>query len=218
MAYVNGCRPQGLGFAIAAAAPIAAATGPLAPFVLAGALIGELLPFIPEIGGGRKEADKITPTQNQVGASLSQFDQILATQTLSASQLQQLGTQLQGIWDTFVDFLYQPAFTDDGDTRASDQAKADLEPQVMGRLDRVTQMINAVLGRPNVPTMMQSGGPAAIQFRTTSNLSLPQAGFNQAGAVQPMGPQVIGPAGGMDTGLLLKLAVAAGVVLVISRR
>lgn len=219
MAYVNGCQPQRhLGFAIAAAAPIAAATGPLAPFVLAGALIGSLLPFVPEIGGGRKEADKITPTQNQLGDTLGQVDQILSTQTLSASQLQQLGYQLQGIWDTFVAFLYQPAFTADGDTRASDQSKADMEPQVNARLDRIRAMINAVLGRPNVPTMMQSGGPAAIEFRTTSDLSLPQAGFNQVGAVQPMGPQVIGPAGGMDTGLLLKLAVAAGVVLVISRR
>ncbi len=217
MSYVER-ESNGLGFAIAAAAPIAAATGPLAPFVLGFAALASLAPFIPEIGAGRKEADQITPTQNQLGVALSQFDQILATQTLDASQLGQLRYQLEGIWDKFMEFIYQPQFTQDGDTRASDGARDTMGPQVQGRLDRVTQMINAVLGRPNVPTMMQSGGPASMEFRTTSDLVLPQAGFSQPGALQPRGPQVIGPAGGLNSDTLLKLAVAAGVLLVITRR
>jgi hypothetical protein len=213
------CSGNGLGFAVAAAAPIAAATGPLAPFVLAGAALATVLPFLPSIGAGRKDADIITPEQNKLGDALAQLDNILRTQTLSASDLQQLDYQLRGIWQTFEQFVNQPALTADGDRRASDGAIATMEPQVQNRLDKIAAMLNAVLGRPNVPTVIQNGGVAALDFRTSSDISFPQAGFAQPGATSPIGPRYIAPVNsGLDTGLLLKLAIAGGLVYVISRR
>ena len=221
MAYVGGgncCYPNHLGFAVAAALPIAAATGPLAPFVIAGALIGSVLPFLPKIGAGRKEADQIVPEQEKLGNALSELDQILGHQTLSASDLQQLDAQLRDMWRRYLAFIYDSAFTADGDTRASDQSKAAMEPMVQNRLDRIAQMLNAVLGRPNVPTVIQSSGVPSLEFRTTSDLSLPQAGFSQP-AVAPMQANVIGPIGaGLDTGLLLKLGLVGAIAWAISRR
>jgi hypothetical protein len=203
-----------MGFNLPAAAmPGAALTGPLAPFLMA---ISLALPFLNKIGSGRKEADEITPTQNKIGDALSQLDQILASQTLSASDLQQLHAELVTLWNNFLSFMYQPAFTADGDTRASDGAKATIEPQVQNRLDRITSMLNAVLGRPSVPTMLQGAGTPSLEFRISSDQVLPQAGFLTPGAVQPNPAQVIGPV--VDSGLLMKLALAAGVVFVITRR
>jgi len=221
MSYIGAgcCQPNHLGFAIAAALPVAAATGPFAPFVIAGALIGSILPFLHlNIGGGRKEADLIVPEQEKFGNALSELDQILAHQTLSASDLQQLDAQLRDMWRRYQAFIYDSAFTADGDTRASDQSKATLEPMYQNRLDRIAQMLNAVLGRPNVPTMIQSSGVPSLEFRTTSDLSLPQAGFNQP-AVSHIPSNVIGPIGaGMDTGLLFKLGLVGVIAYAVSRR
>jgi hypothetical protein len=83
-------------------------------------------------------------------------------------------------------------------------------------LDRITSMLNAVLGRPSVPTMLQGAGTPSLEFRISSDQVLPQAGFLTPGAVQPNPAQVIGPV--VDSGLLMKLALAAGVVFVITRR
>jgi hypothetical protein len=213
MSYCCG-QPNYMGFNLPAAAmPAAALTGPLAPFLLA---ISLAMPFLNKIGSGRKEADEITPTQNKIGDALSQLDQILGNQTLSASDLQQLHAELVTLWNNFLSFLYQPAFTADGDTRASDGARATIEPQVQNRLDRITSMLNAVLGRPSVPTMLQGAGTPSLEFRISSDQVLPQAGFLQPGAVGPNPAQVIGPVA--DSGLLMKLALAAGVVFVITRR
>lgn len=219
MSYVAGgncCYPNHLGFAVAAALPAAAATGPFAPFVIAGALIGSVLPFV-HFGAGRKEADQIVPEQEKLGNSLGELDQILARQTLSASDLQYLDAQLRDQWNRYLAFIYSSNFTADGDTRASDQSKADMEPMVQGRLDRIAQMLNAVLGRPNVPTMLQSSGAPSLEFRTTSDLSLPQAGFSQP-AVKPIQANVIGPIADADTGLLLKLGLVGAIAWAISRR
>jgi hypothetical protein len=216
MSYIE---RDGLGFAVAAAAPIAAATGPLAPFVLGFAALASVLPMI-HFGAGRKEADAIGPEQRKLGEALGQLDQILSGQTLAASDIKQLDYQLRAIWENFLNFIYSEPFTADNDTRASDQSRATMEPQVLGRLQRMADMLNAVLGRVQVPTAVQNGsGPPSLEFRNSSELNLPQAGFFQPGAVAPIGPQVIGPAPtGVDSGLLLKLAVAGGVVLLLSRR
>jgi len=210
---------HGLGFAVVAAAPIAAATGPLAPFVLGFAALATALPFI-HIGAGRKEADAIGPEQRKLGDALTQLDAILRTTTLSADNLQQLDQQMRAIWQNFLHFIYSDTFTADGDTRASDQSRATMEPQVNGRLDQIARMLNAVLGRVNPPTAIQNGsGVPALEFRNSSDTNFPQAGFFQPGAVTPTGPQTIGPAPtGVDSGLLLKLAVAGGVVYWLSQR
>lgn len=216
MSYCNN-NPY-LGFSVAAFTPIAAATGPAAPFLIAAALVGSALPFLAKIGAGRKEADQITPEQNKLGTALGQLDTILATQTLSASDLQQLQTQLAAMWNNFLSFIYQPAFTADGDQRASDGARATMEPQVQIRVDKINNMLRAVLGRPQVPTMLQGAGTPSLEFRTSTDQVLPQAGFFTPGAVQPRAPQVIGPVSmSIDSDLLMKLAIGAAVVYGISR-
>ena len=221
MSYDLTNYPQ-LGFAVAAAAPIAAATGPAAPFVLAASLIATALPAVlPKIGAGRKEADVIGPEQTKLTAVLTDVDTILRTQSLSSDDLQQLAYQLNGAWQTFLNFIYQDALISDGDQRASDGARATMEPQVQMRLDTIINTINAILGRPQPAQLIQGGSNVpSLQFRTTTDLSLPQAGFNQPGSFAPAGLPVTAPVNpsGIDSGLMLKLAVAGAVVLLISRR
>lgn len=216
------CQPADnryLGFAIAAAAPIAAATGPLAPFVLAFAALSTALPFI-HIGAGRKEADQIVPEQNKLGEALGQLDQIIANTALSADDVRQLQAQLQQIWQNFKTFIYQDAFTADGDTRASDGARATMEPQVNGRLDTLNAMLSRLLGRPTPPALITGGsGTPSLEYRNTSDLNFAGFGTFQPGAVAPTGQQVLMPtAGGISNDMLLKLAVAGGLVLWLSRR
>lgn len=215
MSYLVRYHNPYMGFAVAAAAPIAAATGPLAPFVLAAAAVATVLPFLSHIGAGRKEADAIGPEQEKFGQALGQLDQILSSQTLDASQLQDLRNQLVDMWQRYNKFVYDPVFTADGDTRASDQSIATLQPMYQSRLDHITAMINAVLGRPQVPAMLQGAGTPSLEFRTVTDQVLPQAGFLTPGAVAPRGPQVIAPIS--NDNLLWKLAAAAAVVYVVSR-
>ena len=216
--YGNQYGHNYLGFAVMAAAPIAAATGPLAPVVLAFAAAASVLPMI-HFGAGRKEADAIVPEQEKLGRALGQLDGILSDNVLSADDLKQLDAQLRGMWDKYLAFIYQDTFTADGDTRASDQSRATLEPMVQGRLDRIATMLNQLLGRPQVPTMIQSSGVPSLEFRNSSDTNLPQSGFQQPGALVTTRPSYIGPAApAFDTGLLLKLAVAGGLVMLISRR
>lgn len=215
MSYLVRAQNPYMGFAVAAALPIAAASGPLAPFVLAASFVASALPFLGKIGAGRKEADQIGPEQEKFGAALGELDRILATQVLDASQLQALGQQLMDLWSRYRTWVYDDAFTADGDTRASDQSIATLEPMYQGRLDKLRAMINAVLGRPQVPTMLQGAGTPSLEFRTVSDQVLPQAGFFQPGAVAPRGPQVIAPI--TNDNILLKLAAAAAVIYVVSR-
>lgn len=212
-----------LGFSVApmvsSAVPIAAGTGPLAPIVLGfAALASVALPAL-HIGAGRKEADAIVPEQEKLGRALGQLDGILSGNVLSADDLKQLDYQMRTMWQKYLEFIYQDTFTADGDTRASDQSRATMEPQVQGRLDRIATMLNQLLGRPQVPTLIQSGGAPSLEFRNSSDLNLPQAGFQQPGALVRTQPAYIGPAAPtFDTSLLLKLAVAGGVVFLISRR
>jgi hypothetical protein len=217
MSYCGNCEPNYLGFMTTAAlAPVAAATGPLAPLVLGFAEAFSALDF--HIGAGRKEADKIVPEQIKLGDILTQVDRIFAGQPLTISDLNALNSQLRGIWQKYLDFLYQPAFTQDGDTRASDQSRATMEPQVTARLQGIADRLNAAAGRPQVPVSVQSGGAVAnLEFRTTTDLSLPQAGIFQPGTVQNRAPGVVGPTP-TDNGLLMKMLLAGGVVLLLSRR
>jgi hypothetical protein len=124
--------------------------------------------------------------------------------------------QLRDMWQRYNTWVYDPHFTADGDQRASDQSIATLQPMYQNRLDKIHAMINAVLGRPQVPTMLQGAGTASLEFRTSTDQVLPQAGFLTPGAVSPYGPRVIAPVGS-DNSLLWKLAAAAAVVYVVSR-
>lgn len=213
-------RPNYLGFMVAAAAPVAAATGPLAPLTFAGMAIASVLPFVGSIGAGRKEADAIGPHQQELGRDLDQLDKILSTETLTVDDLRGLHAQLTGLWQSYLQFIYQDAFTRDGDTRASDGSRSTMEPQVNARLQTITQLINALLGKVTPPQAMQSSYPS-LQFRPSTNLTLPQAGFLQAGAVTltPKQPGAIAAAPPtFDSGVLMKFAVAGALAWAISRR
>ena len=187
--------------------------------VLAFAALSTALPFI-HFGAGRKEADQIVPEQNKLGDALTQLDTITRTTTLSADDIRQLQAQLQQIWQNFKTFIYQEAFTADGDTRASDGARATMEPQVNARLDGLNAMLSRVLGRPTPPALITGGAATPeLQFRNTSDLNFAGFGTFQPGAVAPTGPQSLMPtAGGISNDMLLKLAVAGGLVLWLSRR
>jgi len=150
-------RPRGLGFIVATAAPVAAATGPLAPVTFGLMALASALPFVGQIGAGRKEADVIVPEQEKLGVLLGDVDRVLTTYTLTASDLRALDSQLRGTWQTFLTFIYQETFTADGDTRASDQARATMEPQVNGRLQAIAQMLGQLLGRVEPAQALQVG-------------------------------------------------------------
>lgn len=219
MSYLHGYYTTGqLGFMVAAAAPVAAATGPLAPAVLGlAALASFAAPLLPTIGAGRKEADQIVPEQNKLGQALADVDTLIRNGGLGASDIRQIYNQLSGMWQTFLNFIYQDSFIADGDTRASDGARATMEPQVNARLQTLIQMLNAVLGKVNPPQQVQSG-INQLEFRNSSDLNLPQSGFLQPGAVAPTGPMMTAPSGGVDSDMLTKLAIAGAVVFFIARR
>jgi hypothetical protein len=123
------------------------------------------------------------------------------------------------MWARYLQFIYQDQFLADGDTRASDQSKADMQPQVQIRLDKIAAALSQLLGRPVPPQPIQTG-VQQLQLRPALNLtSVPQSGFMPASSV-PVTPGYLLPAQSQsfDSGLVLKVAVAGFLAYVISQR
>lgn len=216
MRYLHGCDCYGhnyLGFTpIVTGEPTSTA---IASFV---SLVGGFLPDL-HIGAGRKEANAIVPEQEKLGRALGDLDTILSTYTLTVGDLQQLDYQLRDMWARYLQFIYQDQFLADGDTRASDQSKADMQPQVQIRLDKIAAALSQLLGRPVPPQPIQTG-VQQLQLRPALNLtSVPQSGFMPASSV-PVTPGYLLPAQSQsfDSGLVLKVAVAGFLAYVISQR
>lgn len=87
--------------------------------------------IVPKIGRGRKEADAIGPVQRELYALIASIKRGIDTAT--PEQLARWRAELADGWAQFVDFIYQSAFTADGDTRASDQAFGDVRVYVEGK-------------------------------------------------------------------------------------
>jgi hypothetical protein len=81
-----------------------------------------------KLGSGRREADLITPTQNQVGQFLSQID-IATPKANTLPILQHLYQVTDQAAVQFLNFLTDPRFTDG---RASQQAANDILSQING--------------------------------------------------------------------------------------
>lgn len=177
---------QGLGFApiIAAAA---AGSGPLAPIVMAVSLIGSMIPIaLSQIGKGRREADIITPVQNQIGQRLAEINRAIDYSSILALQdfymeVQDLGKQLEA-------FVSDPRFTDG---RASHQALDTIMPLIdgtnadgqivrpdggtLGSIVRAIQKLGGNI-QSAIPTQGAGMGPT-LQTQLPGLAFLPQSGF-----------------------------------------
>lgn len=200
-----------LGFTpLIAAAP---AAGPAAPLLLAASFAPMIANWFSRIGAGRREADAIVPTQNELGDYLTAVDNVLK-QALSIPDLQSVYAQLLDVWGEFLAFIFADEFTADGDTRASDGARETMEWQVEDRLRQIAERIVAMGGRVESPsTVMQGAGSAVPRLETYSPGS---AYFPQAGALPPVNtlPPLLFQSGGAApapaSGLMLAAAAALG--------
>jgi len=139
-------------------------------------LIGSL-----HIRAGANEADQIVPVQNRLGDYLGTIDGWLK-QPLTVPQLQQIRLDLLNAWQQFMDFIWGPGFTADGDTRASDGAQRTMEWQVYDRIGQIEAKIRAAGGTVQAAAPIQGAGQS-IQRLTT--LTGGQPYFPQAGTLPP---------------------------------
>jgi hypothetical protein len=133
---IAGAGTAAVGAGIAAhVLPLAA--GPIGGAIAAGAVL--VTAIVSQIGRGRKEADRIVPTQNKIGELLDQYDHLLAVPR-SGPELAALGDYLQQVYNAWLHFT-DPASWPDG--RAARQAQATINWQVEARLQRIRSLASA---------------------------------------------------------------------------
>jgi len=173
------------------------------------------------IGAGRREADAIVPTQNELGDYLTAVDNELR-KPLSVSDLQTLYAQLQQVWEGFLEFIYAPEFTQDGDQRASDGARRTMEWQVNDRLRQISERLIAAGSRVEAPVITQN---TASSIATLQPYQPGSPYFPQSGTLPPVNtyPRPVFPSRTVEEPFVLSpsiaLAVAAvGAWLLLGRR
>lgn len=186
---------------------------------------------------GANEADAITPTQNRVGAILTQVNAQIPTSTIPV--LQQMFAEVVDLGRAWLKFLADPRFTDG---RASAQAANTIMPLIDGScgyqvhnltptslhcgpagggedgtLGSIQRQILALGGNMVIPSITQGAGGnpyPSLQYQTSTTPWIPQSGTlstvpspSQSAGSYSLTPGVLGS--GMSPTVIIALGIGA---------
>jgi len=226
------CNEPGAGLGFLPALSIAPATGPAAPFVAAGIIIASLIPFaLTQIGKGRKEADLITPVQNQVGQRLAEINNAIPHSSVTA--LQEFYQEVEQLGESFHGFVTDPRFKDgrasvgaldtimpliDGTDAAGQVVRPD--GGTMGTIARAILALGGQILQATTPIQGSGSAISSLRVPIPGNSFLPQSGFiPPTSPLSPIQNQVISRVGAPGSDVLPWLfAAGAGVLFFAGRK
>lgn len=162
------------------------------------------------IGTGRKEADRIVPTQNQLGDFLAKVSAYIPTAT-SAANLQVVANQLSQAWTAFQSFIFNRTQFPDG--RASQQAHDTIAPIVNGLQSAIADKMRQLGGGRGALQIIQDAGTYGLYPTVYGEPMIPQAG-----TLNPYEPVPGYQSASLLSGPLMPFLLAGGVGLFLFRK